>query len=287
MTLAVYQFSYNGFLFGSGTPYVINSVDGLANLPELRVQDTDRGFNDGAFTGRDFLSSRTITFTMNIFAGSGNSASQNWDLMKVAFAPVQQLTSSNGLLQFQLSPTDTPKRMTARVRSRQANIDPEYTYGYIIAQVTMYAPDPRYYDETAVTTTITPTRASGRTYNRGYNLVYNQAITGASGSTATVANTGSGPVAPTVTITGPMSQPQITDLTTGNYLQLNYNLASTDTVTLDMTNNIVLLNGGTARNLLAGGSQWISVPAGSTHQLFLSANTATGSASVVYRNAWI
>jgi hypothetical protein len=287
MTLAYYQFSYNGFVFGSGTPYVVNSVDGLANLPELRAQDVDRGYNDGMFTGRDFLNGRTITVTLNVLAGNGNSASQNWALFQNALTPVQQLTSSNGLLQFQLAATDTPKRMTARVRTRVANIDPEYTYGYITAQVTFFSPDPRYYDESVTTTTLTPTRAFGRTYNRGYNLVYTQALTGAAGSTATVVNGGSGPMPLTITITGPMSSPQITNLTTGQYLQLTYNLSSTDTVTLDMTNNIVLLNGGTARNLLTGGSQWFTIPANTTQTLFLSAVTATGQASITYRNAWI
>jgi hypothetical protein len=54
-----------------------------------------------------------------------------------------------------------------------------------------------------------------------------------------------------------------------------------------MTNNIVLLNGGTARNLLTGGSQWFTIPANTTQTLFLSAVTATGQASITYRNAWI
>jgi hypothetical protein len=287
VTLSNYQFQYNGLVFGGSTPYVVTSVDGLADLPELRVQDTGRGYNDGAFTGRDFLNGRTMTFTMNIFAGGGKSAQQNWATLQVALTPVQQLNSTNGLLQFQLSQTDSAKRMTARVRTRVASISPEYTYGFITAQVTFYAPDPRYYDETATSGTITPTLATGRVYNRTYNLTYTQAVTGAGASTFAVANTGSAPTSPTVVITGPINNPQITDLTSGNYLQINGNLSSSDTVTLDMTNNIVLLNGGAARNLLAGGSQWITVPSGTTHNLFLSAASATGSATVTYRNAWI
>lgn len=288
MTLSLYQFSYNGLTFGNSTPYVITSVDGLANLPELRVQDVDRGFNDGMFTGRDFLSGRHITFNLNVFAGNGNSAAQNWAAFQNALTPVTALTTTNGLMQFQLAYTDTPKRLTARVRTRQASIDAEYTYGYITAQVEFFAPDARYYDETATTTTITPANAGGRTYNRTYNLVYSQAVVaGATASTASITNSGSGPMPLTVTLTGPMSNPQFTNLTTGQYLQINYNLSSTDTVTLDMTNNIILLNGASARNLLVGGSQWFTIPANSTQSVFLSAVTTTGSASIVYRNAWI
>ena len=287
MALANYQFSYNGFTFGAGTPYVVTSVDGLAALPELRVQDIDRGYNDGQFTGRDFLNGRQVTFNLNVLAGNGNSAAQNWALFTQALTPVQQLTSSNGLLQFQLAATDTPKRMNGRVRARQVSIDPEYTFGFIIAQLTLYFPDPRYYDETATTITVTPTRAAGRTYNRTYNLTYNQAVTGVSGSTASIVNTGTAATAPTITITGPLINPQITDLTTGQYLQLNYNLSSTDTVVLDGINNTITLNGSNARNILVGGSQWFTIPAGTTHSLYFTGLTSTGSATIVYRSAWI
>ena len=38
-SLNPYQFAYNGFIFGSGTPYIVENVDGLASLPPLRVQD--------------------------------------------------------------------------------------------------------------------------------------------------------------------------------------------------------------------------------------------------------
>lgn len=284
-----YQFAYNGFLFGNGTPFQIIDIDGLASQPDLRVQDAPRGYNDGFLTGRDFYNGRTITITMNIFAGNSNSASQNWLLFQQSFQPVQQLTSSNGLMQFQLAITDSLKRLSGRVRSRKAKIDPNYTYGFIVAQMEFFAPDYRYYADALVTSaTLTPQIANGRVYNRTYNLVYTQAIAGNLAATATVDNTsGTAAVGPVITITGqPVNNPQITNLSTGSYLQLASSFAASDTLVIDMTNNTVTLNGANARNLVTGGSQFFTVPAATSQNLYFTATSATGNAVVTYRPAF-
>jgi hypothetical protein len=288
MPLLDYQFSYNGFNFGNGTPYQIADVDGLASQPDLRVQDSPRGYGDGFLTGRDFYNGRTMTFTFMVFAGGGNSAQQNWALFTAALKPVQQLTSANSVLQFKLSPTDTDKRMNARVRVRKAKIDPNYTYGYITAQVEFFAPDYRYYNETLVTSaTLVPQLADGRVYNRTYNLTYTQAVAGNTAATATVNNSsGTAATGPVITITGPITYPQITNLTTGVFIQLVSTFASSDTVVIDMTNNTVTLNGSNARNLVSGGSQFFTVPSGATQNLYFTASTATGNAVVTYRQAY-
>jgi hypothetical protein len=284
-----YQFAYNGFLFGNNTPYQIIDIDGLASQPDLRVQDAPRGYNDGFLTGRDFFNGRSMTFTLNIFAGNGNSASQNWLLLQQAMQPVQQLTSSNGLMQFQLAVTDSLKRVTARVRNRKAKIDPNYTYGFIVAQLEFFAPDYRYYTDALVTSaTLTPQIANGRIYNRTYNLIYTQATSGNASATTAVDNTsGTAAVGPVITISGqPVNNPQITNLATGAYLQLVANFAASDTVVIDMTNNTVTLNGSNARNLMTGGSQFFTVPAATSQNLYFTATSATGNAVVTYRPAF-
>lgn len=288
MPLLDYQFSYNSFNFGNGTPFQIADIDGLASQPDLRVQDAPRGYSDGYLTGRDFYNGRSMTFTFMVFAGNGNSAQQNWALFTAALKPVQQLTSANSLLQFKLSPTDSAKRMNARVRTRKAKIDPNYTYGFITAQVEFFAPDYRYYDETLVTSaTLVPQIANGRIYNRTYNLVYTQALSGNTAATASVNNSsGTAAVGPVITITGPVTYPQISNLTTGKFIQLASTFASSDTVVIDMTNNTVTLNGSNARNFVTGGSQFFTVPSGATESLYFTASSGTGNAVVTYRQAY-
>ena len=285
MALSNYQMSFNGFTIGAGTPYQIIDIDGLESVPELRVQDSPRGYYDGYFTGRDFFNGRTLTLTLNVFAGNSNSAQTNWNLLKAAFQPVQALTSSNGLLQFQLSPSDSTKRMTARVRSRKSKVDPEWTFGFIRAQVELFAPDYRYYSDTLVTSaSLIPQAGAGRTYNRTYNLTYTSVI---SASAATSDNTaGNAAAAPTVTITGPVISPQITNLSTGAFMAINYSMSSTDVLVIDLSQNTITLNGSNARNLVTAGSQFFTFAAGASQVLYFTALSTTGTAVVTYRQAF-
>jgi hypothetical protein len=66
-----YQFAWNGFSFGgAGSPYQITNADGIKNLPLIRNQDDTQGFNDGMFSGRDFLGGRTVTLTVLTLSGN-------------------------------------------------------------------------------------------------------------------------------------------------------------------------------------------------------------------------
>jgi hypothetical protein len=300
MVALPYQFYYNGLLVGNGTPYQIIDIDGLADQPGLRVQDTPRGYNDGFLTGRDFYNGRTVTFTLNIFAGNGNSAHANWLILQKKFAPMATLQTPNfvngdtplpstGAMQFKLSQTDTDMYLFCRPRSRKAKIDPEYTYGFIKAQVEFFAPDYRYYSYNVygVGGNISPAVANGRTYNRTYNLAYNQALPGNGGATATVNNQpGSAATGPWVTITGPCVNPQITNLSTSAFIGFNVSLSAADILLIDMTNNVVTLNGGNARNLVSPGSQFFTIPAGTSQSVYFTALTSTGTAQVTYRQAY-
>jgi len=64
-SLNAYGFAWNGFAFGgANSPYQITSADGIEGLPVIRNQDDNQGFNDGMFSGRDFLGGRSITLTI-------------------------------------------------------------------------------------------------------------------------------------------------------------------------------------------------------------------------------
>jgi phage-related protein len=286
MPLNYYQFQFGSFLFGgAGSPWQIIDVDGLAGLPDLRTQDDNRGFNDGMFSGRDFYSGRTITFTVHVFAGNGLSAQQNLALLQAALDPQQQGTTA---LNFQLSATDTQKVISARVRGRRALIDPEYTYGFIKTQITLFCPDPRYYDATATSLVLTPSVMGGRIYNRTYNLTYPAYTPTSSG---TITNAGWAITYPTITITGPIVNPVVTNVLTGQSLTVATTMVASDTLVLDLLNKAVTLNGSTARNLLTTSSQWFGIDTGSATINF-TGNTGSftpgvTTATITYRSAYV
>jgi hypothetical protein len=278
-----YQFQFGSFAFGAGTPYAVIDVDGLEGLPSLRVQDDNRGFNDGAFTGRDFYDGRTLTFTIHTFAGNGNSATTNFNLLQAALLPQTTGTQTLGFL---LSPSDTAKTLSARVRSRKTLVDPEYTYGFIKSQITMFAPDPRYYDTTVQTLSLTAPNTSGRTYNKTFNRSYGSA----SGPTVTgtLVNNGWIYTSPIVTVTGPATLPVIGNQTTGQTLTYNGILGTTDVLVYDLNNRTVQLNGANVRNLVSAGSQfWTAAPGSTTVYFTCTGATAGTNVNFSYYSAYV
>jgi Phage tail protein len=281
--MTYYSFSFNGFQFGAGTPFSVLDVDGLEALPETRVQDTDRGFNDGMFSGRDFYSGRHLTFNLLITAGNGNSAFQNFNLLQGALIPQ---TAGTSTLNFQLSPDDAPQTLQARVRTRKANVTPEYTFGYIQVQVQMFAPIPFYYDQTVNTVILSPSATTGRTYDRTYNLTYGG---GSNTSTASILNSGTVATGPTITINGPGSALTVGNLTTNQLITINYNSSATDVFVLDLLNKTITLNGSPARNLMSGLSQWFMADPGTSQFYFNASNPVVGQtqATVTWQNAYV
>jgi phage-related protein len=283
MALSNYQFQFGSLVFGAGTPFVVTEVTGLEDLPQIRNQDDNKGYNDGMFTGRDFYSGRTLTFMFNILAGNGNTAQANYALFQAALNPQQSGVST---LQFLLSPSDTLKQIGARVRTRAVPVTPEYTYGKITAQVSLFCPDPRYYDASTSNISLTIAAPSGRTYNRTYNLSYGG---GSQSGTGFVINNGWATTNPVITITGPAVNPVVTNVTTAQNITINYTLGASDVVVIDLNLKTVFLNGTSARNILANNSQWFAAPPGTT-QLSFSATTytvGTTSCTVAYSNAYV
>ena len=287
-SLPFYGFAWNGFAFGgAGSPYQITSVDGIEGLPVIRNQDDNQGFNDGMFTGTDFLGGRTITITILTLSGNGNSAQANYNLLKAALLPTPTYTafSTTNQLQFQLSAALGLQFFNARVRDSKTIITPDFTYGYITSQWTFYCADPRFYDNTQLATTITYSTA-GRTYNRRYNLTYGG---GSIAPSAAVNNLGWATTYPVITITGPITNPIVGSTTQGNSITIQGTYASTDTIVIDLGQRLVTVNGATARNLVSGGSNWFSAQPGSNSFYLTGSGYTLGvtAASVSWYNAYV
>lgn len=253
----VYSFAFNNQVFGgAGSPYQILSVDGLESLPGIRNQDDNRGYNDGMFTGRDFLSGRIISIIFQTFGNANGSAQTNYNLIQSKLLPQ---TSGTTPLYFKLPNSPTQEQfINARVRALRTTLDPNYTYGMITSQVEFFCPDPNYYNNNLQTATLAYLPPTGRTYNRVYNLVYTPAT---NVITTTVNNIGWATTYPTITLYGPIDNPIVGNATTGNSLAFNCSLSGTDVLTIDLYNKLITLNGVSARNLLVSGT-WFGAPPG-------------------------
>jgi hypothetical protein len=220
---------------------------------------------------------------MLILGGNGFSAQYNYNLLQQALLPQQTGTTP---LQFQLSGAGGLQRVNARVRKSRALVDPEYTYGYIKAQYEFFCPDPKYYDDTLQSATMSPTVALGRTYNRTYNLSYGG---GSQSGSALITNNGWATTYPVITVNGPVTNLTLGNLTTNQFLYFTITMGQADTLVVDLDARTILLNGNPARNLLLGNSNWFAAAPGSSLFYFTGTGTIPGTtlATATWRNAYI
>lgn len=278
-----YEFAFNGWLFGGpGQGVQVLEIDGLEDLPSLRVQDDTRGFQDGMFTGRDFLNGRSIMMTLQIMNDSNNTMTAYLAELKANLLYQQQGT---GVLQF-LLPGRGVQRVNARVRRRALRIDPDYTYGKSLATLELFCPDPRIYDDALISNTLTPGTGAGRTYNRVYPLVYTAPLSGATAYMDFV-NSGNVTVFPTITINGACVNPRIINSTTGQSVNLAISTSAADTLIIDPDMRQVTYNGNPARNLVTNASSWFGFPPGTTTIGIVVDSTSGATATVAYRNGYV
>lgn len=277
----------NQWLFGgAGQGVQVLQVDGLEGLPNLRTQDTGRGYADGGFSGRDFLDSRAITFTLQIMNDANNSMQYYLQELQRYLMPQR---SGLNVLQVYLPGGRGVRRIYGRVRRRQITVDTQYVYGRAIAQLEFFCPDPRFYDDAASTYTINSLSSLSRTYNRTYNMTYPTPIAGASGS-VTVTNLGNYETWPSFTVTATSAATGITlyNYTTGQYLSFpTLTLGTSDTMVIDSDLRTVLVNSTPSRNLLSVDSRWYALAPNTPQILGLQAVSGVANCTITFRNAYI
>lgn len=282
-SLVDYSMAFNGYVFGGADkPVQVTSIEGLEDLPVIRNQDDNRGYQDGMFTGSDFLSGRTIVVSFQVLAGEGKTMMENLSEFQSALQPQRQGTKP---LQFKM-PGFGIQRVDARVRRRSIKIDPNFTYGKAVGTYEFFCPDPLIYSDNLQQLDIfSLNQVTGRTYNRVYNMLY-----GDGNQVATlIHNEGWTNTYPVITITGPCLNPLVINQTTGAFLLVNYNLQTSDTLVLDTNLKSVTLNGVNRRSLLTNNSTWFSIPAGYTNLKFAPASGSSAGTSCVvsWRSAYL
>jgi hypothetical protein len=225
----------------------------------------------------------TDTYTSGGTVSTTQSAQANYNLLQSILLPQ---TTGTTPLQFQFSAAGALQRVNARVRRNTTTLDPDYTYGYIKSQISWFAADPRYYDDTLQSASMAVGNPLGRTYNRVYPLLYGG---GSTSVTSSITNAGWATTYPVITLNGPITNPTLGSLTQGNYITITGTYTNTDSVVIDLDQKLVTLNGIAARNLVAGGSNWFSASPGSNLFYLTGTSTLAGTtaATVTWRNAYI
>lgn len=273
--------SYNGLTFGNGTSIAVVETTGFDDLPPIRAADLAKSGAHGSYAGLDLMGERAVVIKLALLGVDRPS----YDTL------VQQVTAA-----FSPQPLELPllcgdsgnRRINCRPRKLSApRKQPYHGTWNAEVQVELVATDPRIYTAAAtVLTTGLAAGSGGMTFPAMFPISFGSA---GAGGTVAVTNAGNFATDATYTVTGPLVNPVIDNITTGLTLQLGITLASGDSLVLDTNARSVILNGTASRtSALLVGSAWWSFPPGTTLLRFRNSGGFTASVlTVTFRSAWL
>ncbi len=270
----------SAWLWGSGTPNQVESVEGLFTLPSMRDEDVDRQDSHGSFPGVDLLSKRRIIFVVNLL---------NDDLQILSWEPRQQdLSTRLNLCHRWLQPSASDlvlawrqpwfgnahgyKDFWCKVRPKRRalpdNADLAAGHGVLTAE--LHAADPRIYALTPQTTHI------------------DTAIGSPNGS-AILLPAGESPSYPVYTITGPAHNPSFANSDDSNrQFFLTVTMVPTDVLVIDTLTKSVLLNGVQRWDLMTSGSWHKLIPQTNNHITYTQTNSGAAThVDITFYDAWL
>jgi Phage tail protein len=294
-------------LAGRGADIGIVGYTGLG-LPSQRTADMPLPNEHGVIALGDYHDSRTVTFDLCVNGGTdcvgnaGGAAASAWDALRY-ITGVWQARTANVLLEMRMT-TGQTYVLIGRPRRCEADTD-GLRRGYVAIAAEFVAVDPRLYDVELQQRTIT---LAGESDIQG-TLCLASATPGPPGicvgvpptgsgvcminippllnGQATIVNEGNTDSLPIVTFFGPATNPVITNLTTDRQLGITYDLAAGDQVQVDMRTRNVLLNGAVRYDLLATAADFWPLVPGENVVTLHQQGTATATATLIFRSAWL
>jgi hypothetical protein len=268
---------------GDGSPYQLTQLDGLHDAPEVRTSDQMRARSHGLFAGTDYLGGRSIIAEVEVVAP--HPSETVWQSFSSALIVGAETETPLG---FQIPGLagGVDVQVGARVRKLSLPIERAYLNGHGRAVVEWFATDPRVYSQTLTTATASQATVAGTgvTFPVTFPLSFGGAV---SGGQLTATNTGEFPAPWTATISGPIDNPTLENITTGETLAFVGTVATGETLVVDSLARSVLLNGTASRySWLVVGSQWFGVQPGA-NAIRLAGTSGSGSVSFSFRSAWI
>lgn len=282
--LSAHQYWFNGLTMGEGTQYEVIQIKGLDELPDIIQTDLKIDRDWGDYMGPYFSKGRDISLQLEVHDTTDSAFRSDLDALGLATAPQPLQESIFSYLQPGFP--QLGRQVWARSHHRAQPIDINYVFRKARVEVSLYATDPRIYDISINSLSVgLPTGTGGTSWPVTWPLSWG---TAAPGGTMTCLNAGTIETRPILSIAGPIDNPTVQNVTTGQSISFGLTLGSTDTLTIDMLNKVVQLNGGgNLRGSLSSGYFW-GLPPGSNTVQFSANTTKTGSQlTVKWASAWL
>lgn len=279
------QYEFGGLLLGSGTPYIVESMEGLDSMPELRSDDEDRQDDHGAIPGIDLLPGRTIEATLNVNDVSHAAIMARYRDMARVMSPSRVEIP----LVFR-RPGEDRKQVFARPRRRNFPSNYDVAHGLAIGSLQWFAPDPRIYSLIERSAQVV---LAGDVANADGTVT-----PGARSGSVVVNNAGDFRTFPRFRIEGDGTNPRIAvsnqtpapDGTSynGRTFAIDYDMAAADRFDIDSKRKTIALNGANSYRFRRTDSRWWELMPGTQTVTFSrSDTTGTQTYTVYWYDAWI
>lgn len=248
-------------------------VEGLLDIPEIRTSSYNKTGQDGCSVPAQFYGMREIAMRGRIFSNDAFAAAQaRKDLMTA-------LASKNVDVRV-VTYTGKTYRVQANLTAFKCPIEgSRHKYNW---NMQLIAPDPLLYDDLEDDLLATISRKQSGGYVTPYVLpVEWQPAT----QPTNVINSGNYPIKPFIQFSGGVTNPRLTNLTTGEYMQVNISTVDGDELIIDMKKRHILLNGGSILALKETNANfWNLEPEDNLLELTTGSDSDTGVAMVRFRS---
>lgn len=273
--------SVNGYVLNDPTnansAYLDEPIDGLG-LPPIRTSSGTYSGRDGGYVGSQFYGMRLITLTGRFFSTSPAVLESTRRAIAAALAsPTVPLTIT----------TNAGNNYLINCFADSLNMPINRSINSAPFKITLIAADPTIYDNSGGglnTASLAKILGGGITWPISWNPV-----TWAAGSSpTTVSNTGNVNAYPLITLSDVMTNPTVTNTTTGQFFSLSgLTTVAGDKVVIDMANHTVLLNGGPIYTYATLTSTfWPLIPGSNTVSLKSSVSGDTVSGVMTWRSGY-
>ena len=276
------ELSFNGITLGVA-PYPISGIEGLWETPDVRTSDVLRARAHGMWPGVDLLGGRSIQATIEVAAGDLNGP-----VLGALASSLRAATDDESPLLVRVDGLAGGRQLVtnARVRRLALPVDIErYQFGHPQGFVEWWATDPRLYDSNVVTlTTIIGAQSNiGLEFDAEFDVEFGGQIPS---GIVTANNLGTFPAPWVANLRGPLTNPRVENITTGQSLRFQGVIGSGETITIESLTRSVTVNGASRYSFLVPSSTWFDLAPGAT-QLRLAASSGDSTGSLSFRSAWI
>lgn len=303
------QYAFHDLIMGMGTPYLVTHAE-LFNWPEVYSNDFSRNEVNGISTQPwDFYGGRTMAIDVLVQGDYTNPLALRERIHALSAACVQRYQGELVPFRFWQAGQPDIRRLLGRVRGFVVQ-DDTIGFGYVLVNIRFQAMTPTIMSEALSESVVSfpgtgPVGTSGRQYVRVYQFTDpDEGTTVNDGwrymgpgevlepaNQAFCTNAGNFPVAPVITLVGPVTNPVLTHLESGAVVAFAVTLTPSDVFVIDMGEGIVLLNGVNRYNALVPGSRFFTLLPGQNriryNGTFSAGAVDMTSMTVQWRTPWM